>query len=170
LLVKEYYAAQLSATLGRGVEDIIAFDNNLDILVAKLRRIISELNEKAAKKDDFEEKSGATGRITNMSIIDILQAMGPGQKTAKVIVTSQDKNRKLEMYLDKGKIVYAKMGNLKGAEAVYEAIAWPDGVWNIEPISPEDLPQPNNTLSNESILMEGCRLLDEKNRAGQIIM
>lgn len=170
LLVKEYYAAQLSATLGRGVEDIIAFDNNLDILVAKLRRIISELNEKAAKKDDFEEKSGATGRITNMSIIDILQAMGPGQKTAKVIVTSQDKNKKLEMYLDKGKIIYAKMGNLKGAEAVYEAIAWPDGVWNIEPISPENLPQPNNTLSNESILMEGCRLLDEKNHAGQIIM
>jgi len=170
LLVREYYAAQLSAVLDKGVEDIISLDNNLDILVAKLRRIIAELNEKAVKKVDLEETSGATGRISNMSIIDLLQAMGPGQKTAKITVTSQDKNQKLEMYLDKGKIVYAKLGNIKGAEAVYQALAWADGIWNIEPISPDDLPKPNNSLPNESILMEGCRLLDEKSRTGQIII
>ncbi len=170
LLVKEYYAAQLSAVLDKGVEDIISLDNNLDILVAKLRRIIVELNEKAVKKVDIAETSGATGRLSNMSLIDLLQAMGPGQKTAKISVTSQDKNKKLEMYLDKGKIVYAKLGNINGAEAVYQAIAWPDGIWNIEPISPGDLPKPNNSLSNESILMEGCRLLDEKSRTGQVII
>jgi len=169
LLVKEYFSAQLSATIGKGVEDIISLDNNLDILVAKLRRIITEINERAAKKDQTEASHGATGRLSNMSLIDILQAMGPGQKTAKITVTSQDKNQALVMYLEKGRIVYAQLGKINGADAVYEALTWPDGIWNIEPISPEDLPKPNNNVSNESILMEGCRLLDEKARTGQLI-
>ncbi len=165
LLVKEYDSAHLSATLGNGVEDIISLDNNLDILVAKIRRIVAGINEKAARKDDLSEASGATGRISNMSLIDLLQAMGPGQKTVKITVTSLDKNQKLEMFLGNGKIIYAAMGDLRGAEAVYEAMSWSDGVWNLEPMEPENLPAPNNTLPNESILMEGCRLLDEKHRA-----
>jgi len=168
LLVKEYYAAQLSATLGNGVEDIISLDSSYDILVAKLRRIISKLNEKAARKETVEDSAGATGRIKNMSLIDILQAMGPGQKTAKITVSSHDKNQKLEMYLEKGKIIYAKVGEAKGAEAVYEALAWPDGIWYIEPVTSDELPKPNNNLPNESILIEGCRLIDEKTRTGEI--
>ncbi|MGH8015063.1 MAG: DUF4388 domain-containing protein, partial [Candidatus Zixiibacteriota bacterium] len=168
LLVREYYAAQLSATLGHGVEDIISLDSSLDIQVAKLRRIITSLNEKAARKETVEGSAGATGRLKDMSLIDILQAMGPGQKTAKITVSSHDKNQKLEMYLEKGKIIYAKVGNASGAEAVYEALAWPDGVWYIEPVTTEELPKPNNTLANESILIEGCRLMDEKARTGQI--
>lgn len=170
VLVREYYSGQLSAILRKGVEDIISLDSNMDILVAKLHRIISELSEKAQREEDFEETSGATGRITNMSLIDILQAMGPGQKTAKIDVTSKDKNQKLEMYLEKGKIVYAEMGNLKGAEAVYEAISWLDGIWTIEPITVDKLPKSNNNLSNDAILMEGCRLLDEKARSGKLIV
>ena len=30
-----------------------------------------------------------------------------------------------------------------------------------EPVPADELPEPNNELPNESILMEGCRLLDE---------
>jgi DNA-binding NarL/FixJ family response regulator len=170
LLVKDYYTAQLTAVLDKGVEDIISLDNNLDILVAKLRRIIAELNKKAAQNETMSDSTNATGRISNISLIDILQALGPGQKTARIFVTSHDKKQKLEMYLDRGKIVYAKLGELTGAEAVYQAMTWPDGIWNIEPVSSQKLPEPNNTLSNESILMEGCRLMDEKNRTGQVII
>jgi hypothetical protein len=169
LLVREYYAGQLTATLGKSVEDIISLDNNLDILVSKFKRIISELNEKTAGKEIIEETGGATGRLSNMSLIDILQVMGAGQKTAKINVTARDKNQKMELYLDRGKIIYAMLGNIKGAEAVYEAMAWSDGAWNIEPLASKDLPKPNNNLSIESILLEGCRLLDEKNRSGQAI-
>ena len=56
-------------------------------------------------------------------------------------------------------------GEKTGAEAVYEAIQWVDGQWKVETINPEDLPAPNNDASNESILMEGCRRLDEKSRS-----
>jgi CheY-like chemotaxis protein len=169
LLVREYHTAQLAAILGKNVEDIISLDNNLDIMVSKLRSILAVLNKKPAKMEDYEEYYGATGRLRNMSLIDLLQATGPGQKTIKITVTRHDKNQKLEMFLDKGKIIYAKVGNFKGAEAVYEAMAWSDGVWSMEPIDSKNLPQPNNSLSNESILIEGCRLLDEKARASQII-
>ncbi len=170
LLVREYYVVQMSARLGKSVEDIVSFDNNLDILVSKLRSIVAVLNKKPGKKENIDENFGATGRLSNMSLIDLLQAMGPGQKTAKITVTSHDKQQKLEMFLEKGKIIYATQGNLKGAEAVYEAMTWSDGVWNMEPLDSDELPEPNNFLSNESILLEGCRLLDEKNRSGQVVI
>ena len=169
LLAKEYDTAQLTATLGSSVEDIISIDNNLDILVAKLRKIVEVLNVKPQKIADSEVSRGATGSLRNMSLIDLLQAMGPGQKTARITVTQHGQNHMMELYLDRGKIIYAMLGNIIGAQAVYEAMAWSDGVWDIEPIDTADLPKPNNTLSNESILMEGCRLLDEKNRSGQVM-
>ena len=49
-----------------------------------------------------------------------------------------------------------------GAEAVYCALAWKRGVWSLEPITPEDLPEPNVDQPNEAILLEGCRRLDER--------
>ncbi len=170
LLVREHYVGQLTAMLDKSVEDIISLDNNLDILVSKLRSIVAVLNEKPAKREIDEEKYGATGRLRNMSLLDLLQATGPGRKTVKITVISQDKSQKLEMFLDKGKIIYAKLGDIKGAEAVYEAMAWTDGIWSMEPVDPEAIPKPNNSLSNELILMEGCRLLDEKNRSGQVMI
>jgi hypothetical protein len=61
------------------------------------------------------------------------------------------------------------LGDLTGAKAVYEALGWTDGTWMVEPIRSDDIPTLNNNLSNEAILMEVCRLLDEKLRAGHLI-
>jgi hypothetical protein len=56
--------------------------------------------------------------------------------------------------------VHAACGTLRGAEAVYRVIAWEDdGAFAVEPES--EFPAPNIGLPLESILMEGCRLLDE---------
>jgi len=84
-------------------------------------------------------------------------------KTARIAVISEGKE--LLLYLDRGRIIYAEAGSLEGAQAVYEALAWLTGTWVVQPVAEHDLPEPNNDEPNESILMEGCRLLDERQRA-----
>lgn len=100
-----------------------------------------------------------------MNIIDLLQALGPGQRTTKIIATPAGSTTdRLEIYLDRGNIVFAQLGDLQGAEAIYAGMTWEEGTWAIEPIEREELIRSNNEFSNESILIEGCRLIDEMNQ------
>jgi hypothetical protein len=59
--------------------------------------------------------------------------------------------------------LYATCGSHSGPEAVYRVIAWEDqGEFTVH--TETELPDPNIRSSNESILMEGCRILDESRR------
>jgi hypothetical protein len=70
----------------------------------------------------------------------------------------------LSMYLLRGQIVFARLGDLLAEKAIYRALTWETGTWTSEPVAENDLPVPNNKLPNEFILMEGCRLIDENGR------
>jgi len=166
LLTESVCIPRLTNLLDRGVEDILPFDNNLEMLVSKIRKLmakISERNQKAAEAAGTT--AGARGRLADMNLIDLLQALGPSRKTVKITVAEADSTSEdLTLYLDKGQIIHAALNDLEGAEAVYAALEWSDGSWTVEPANPDDFPPSNNDLSNESILMEGCRLMDEKSR------
>jgi hypothetical protein len=97
-----------------------------------------------------------------MNVIDLLQAMGPTGKTARLSVTGQ--GQQLTIYLKEGQITYAECEDVVGAEAVYCALGWRKGVWSLESVAPEDIPDPNVSHTNEGILLEGCRRLDESIR------
>ena len=156
--------SQLTRLFEKGIEDIISYDGNLDFLVIKMRKIQMRLEETARQRGEAPAPAtGARGRLMDMNLIDLLQALGPSRKTARITVTSAT-GGELTLYLNHGAITYAKMGNVLGAEAVHEALGWNSGSWQVEPTDEQNLPKPNNTLSNESLLMEGCRLLDEKQR------
>jgi len=168
LMVNASLLAQLTNVLENGIEDIIANEDNLDFLMTKLRKIKIKL-ETHNKNGQKNNRSGAQGRLLDMSLIDLIQALGPGQKTAKLTIhpnVSEDKN--LTIYLNQGAIIFAKFEELTGPQAVYEGLTWIDGTWEIEPITVNDMPEPNIQISNESILMEGCQLMDEKLKAGQL--
>ncbi len=163
LLVDAWVTQHLTTIFERGIEDLLPIDQNLELLVAKMKKVQARL-ESRAPSEDYHETTGAVGSIENMNLIDLLQAMGPGRKTARLVV-SQDQ-RELEMYLHEGQIVYARLGELTGPDAVYEGISWASGHWTTQPVDASAIPEPNNDLPNESLLMEGCRLLDEKGHQG----
>jgi len=159
----------VTSLLEKGLEDVIANDGNLDLLVVKIQKIQLQLQNRQKQRDEAGEQSGAAGRLADMNLIDLLQALGPSQKTARITVTSGDNELdRMTLYLNQGAIVFAEYGEKKGASAVYETLGWTDGRWRVEPVTESSLPAPNNDLSNESILMEGCRLLDEKVHQGNI--
>ena len=162
LLTNQESASELTSMFEQGIEDIITIENGLDMLVAKMCKLRERIELKTKAKQPSANGTVTTGNIADMSLIDLLQALGPSNKTARIGAVSGE--QQLNLFLKKGQIIYAEGCGKIGAEAVYEALGWTEGTWVIQPISESDLPEPNNDHPNESILMEGCRLLDEKSR------
>jgi DNA-binding response OmpR family regulator len=170
LLVDTAALSELTGLLGKGIEDIIALDGNLDLLMVKMHKVRERIQAEEQAQSAEKRTGGSQGWLADMNLIDLLQALGPSRKTVRITITpGNDADSSLVLYLDHGNIIFAQCRDILGAEAVYEGIAWTDGTWTVEPVTKENLPQPNNELSNESILMEGCRLLDEKVKAGQLL-
>ena len=164
VLVRGNLMSRLTSVLDKGIEDIISLDASADILIVKLERICARLQEQARRAGELTSSAaGTTGRLADMSLIDILQAMGPSRRTAKITLTPADNpEQQLVLYLSKGNIHFARLGDTGSPEAVYAALGWTDGHWKIEPVAEADLPEANNQLPNDAILMEGCRLIDER--------
>ena len=170
LLVDTVSTAELSGLVESGIRDIIPLDTNLDRLTGRIRALQSKLNAKNGGHEGPDTPAGARGRLTDMNLIDLLQALGPSRKTVRItVLPPPESSSPLTIYLDQGSVVFAELGRLIGAEAVYEGLTWTEGAWTVASVSPAEIPPPNNQLSNESILMEGCRLLDERVKTGQLL-
>jgi DNA-binding response OmpR family regulator len=174
LLTSGLSGSNIVAFLDRGLEDVILLDRNLDLLVCKLNTLTSrpEPPSQEAEPEDRpvnqnlqvgELPPKTQGRLTDINLVDLLQMLGPARKTVKIDIKPDGPGTgRLTICLDKGQIVYAATQDRTGPDAVYQALGWTDGTWEMEPASAEGFPPSNNDRSNEYILMEGCRALDEK--------
>jgi hypothetical protein len=170
LLVKGNLVNFLIPLLDIGIKEIADMDSGVETLIYKLRSIRENTTIQTEPRSGTtapaaKKQSGSNGNLSDFSIIDLLQALGPSQRTARITVKPDDPNNEsLLMYLSRGQITYAKLGDLLAERAIYQALTWESGTWTSEPVTETDLPVPNNKLPNEFILMEGCRLIDENGR------
>ncbi len=153
---------ELSATLEDGIEDVVSLDGNLTQLIIKMNRVRDRIENESSRRFSVIQDMGTYGNLEDINLLDLLQTVGPARKTARISITGQGSH--LTLYINKGDIVYAECNGKLGPEAVYEGIAWTRGIWNIDPIQIEELPEANNHFPNETIMLEGCRLLDESKR------
>lgn len=160
LIIDNPEKREIGDLLRAGFEDIISSDNVLDLMMIKLRQTRDRISRERRRRHDILQQLGTHGSLDDMNVIDLLQAMGPTGKTARLSVTGQGKQ--LTIYLNQGQITYAECDEVVGAEAVYCALGWRKGVWSLEPVTSEDIPEPNTSDSNDAILLEGCRRLDEE--------
>ena len=156
---------ELANMMEQGLEDVIPIENSLDLLVVKLQKLRAKNADTDTDIPEPErpETAVTSGNLEDISLVDLLQAMGPGGKTARIKVSAEE--GRLVMYLDKGKVVYAEGDDKKGPEAFYDGVTWKTGQWTVRPVELDELPEPNNDADNDALLMEGCRRLDEESRA-----
>lgn len=162
VLLGQRIMSDLADLYHQGIEDILPLENCLELLTVKVERIRQRLTTERDHRRKLIQGLGTHGSLSDMNVIDLLQAMRSSEKTALISVTGL--REQLNVYISGGNLIYAESGELEGPEAVFNAIRWRQGVWSIEPISPEDLPEPNNTRSIDAILIEGCTLMDETNQ------
>ena len=100
------------------------------------------------------------GRLEIIGMPGLLQMCGLGRLTGVLSVASG--GRPAVVRFREGQVVSAAAGGPVGAEAIYELLSWTEGNFSFAPSEVEGDPmQPALT----ELLLEGCRRLDEGQRA-----
>ncbi len=139
-----------------GVEEFIAKPFFLQELVRRAKKVIDRLQLEKLQK--ISARPGVIqGRLEEMSMLDLMQSIEMGQKTCKLTV--RNGKQTCEIYFAGGQCQDAQMGKEKGEPAVYEAVRWTAGEFEIDFNS-----APSRTTierSTTGVLMEAMRLMDE---------
>jgi len=97
------------------------------------------------------------GSLTEFQLPDVVQFLSGARKTGVLrLVEGQETG---EIFLEKGRIVHAVLGDQAGEEAVYQLFLWNQGEFLFEPGVTTD----KSTVSkgNTNLLMEAARRRDE---------
>ncbi|MGC1106697.1 MAG: response regulator [Candidatus Acidiferrales bacterium] len=139
-----------------GVEEFIAKPFFLHELVRRAKKVIDRLQLEKLQKTSARP-GVIQGRLEEMSMLDLMQSLEMGQKTCKLTVRNGKKA--CEIYFAGGQCQDAQLGKEKGEPAVYEAMRWPGGEFEIDFNA-----APSRTTierSTTGLLMEAMRLMDE---------
>ena len=152
---KENEPAHTLDLLDAGFDDVFAPPYNYDVITARINKAL----QSPKRQPSGDESNKFSAHFTVFSPIDLIQSLGQGLKTVRVDLENAE-GETGTIFIRKGRMVHAVCGRITGEKAIYRIIEWgDDGSFNVTPT--DDLPKDNIKQSNEAILMEGCRLLDE---------
>ena len=97
------------------------------------------------------------GRLEEMGVAELMQSLEMGQKSCRLALRHAAQS--CELFFSSGQCKHAKLGKLEGDEAVFEAVTWTDGEFEIDFSSVSD--RTSTTRSTTGLLMEAMRLMDE---------
>jgi DNA-binding response OmpR family regulator len=108
-----------------------------------------------------EPGAGLRGEVELMGALAVLQTCHLSQLTGVLI--ARRGTQSLRIAFRRGQIVSATGPDHRGADVVYDFIAWPTGQFEFDSgaLAPEGLPMSDDF---NALLLEGCRRLDERRR------
>lgn len=133
------------------------------ILVSEFReRIEHALRRRHLRRQmSSSDVSIFKGRLEDLNLVDLLQALEIGGKTGGIHITSTD-GRAANIDLLEGQVrdaVWLPAGEAEGDAVVYEVLQWQSGWFEVDF---ERIPARTTvTSSTQWLLLEGMRLLDE---------
>jgi CheY-like chemotaxis protein len=143
-----------------GANDVFGPTHEFDLMAARLNHAIRNQTRQAANGRRAPGQFSATFEV--FSFLDLIQTLGHGFKSVRIDLARSD-GEEATLFMEKGRLVHGTAGPHSGAEAVYQVIAWEDdGEFTVH--QETDFPEATIQASTESLLMEGCRLLDEARR------
>ena len=159
---------QISAHARELAEEIIEKPFLLGDAVAAVRRQISRIELQRAiesapaaqRRRDTGEPAPESmrGRLSQFSLVDLLQALELGGKSCRIRIRSAA--GEAEIAVERGAVIYASSGHRTGEDAVFTALAWPEGDFELE-FNPRPSATRNVERGTQALLMEGVRMLDE---------
>jgi CheY-like chemotaxis protein len=99
------------------------------------------------------------GRLEEMGVAELMQSLEMGQKSCRLALTRNGQS--CELFFAGGQCKDARLGDVEGDPAVFEAINWSDGEFEIDFAATSE--RTTTTRSTTGLLMEAMRLLDEAN-------
>jgi CheY-like chemotaxis protein len=142
-----------------GVEDFIIKPFFLKEFVRRAKKVVDRLQ--LEKMQQRSARPGTVqGRLEEMSIMDLLQSLEMGQKSCRLTINHG--NDTCEMFFGAGACKHAQLGSVEGNAAVFKAVTWSDGEFEIDFNATTD--KVTCTMSTQGLLMEAFRLIDEASR------
>jgi CheY-like chemotaxis protein len=144
-----------------GVEDYLTKPIFVRELIARVNLLLARrTQERMATAMPMSRRTRLSGSLEDMGVVDLLQTFEISRKTG--VGKIGNGRREARIYFRDGKVVDAELGRLRGEEAVYRALIWNSGHFEVEfcPIDREDI----IPTSTQGLLMEGMRRVDEWGR------
>lgn len=144
-----------------GVEDYLTKPIFVRELIARVTLLLARrTHDTMATSVPMSRRTRLSGSLEDLAVVDLLQTFEVSRKSG--IARISDGRREARIYFRDGKVVDAELGKLRGEEAVYRALIWNHGTFEVEfrPIDHEDI----IPTSTQGLLMEGMRRVDEWGR------
>lgn len=142
-----------------GVEDYLTKPIYIKEIVTRVRILLQKVQRERIKRRDSRTKF--EGSLADMAVVDLVQTIEISRKSG-VIHFSDLEGVTGAVYFRDGKVIDAELGRLKAENAIYRLLIWSEGEFEVEfkSIHREEAIH----LSNQGLLMEGLRRMDEWGR------
>jgi DNA-binding response OmpR family regulator len=144
-----------------GVEDYLTKPIFVRELIARVNLLLARrTQERLAASIPTSARTRLSGSLEDMGTVDLLQTFEVSRKSGVARISHG--RHEAQVFFRDGKVVDAELGRLRGEEAVYRALIWSSGSFEVEfrPVSNEDV----IPTSTQGLLMEGMRRVDEWGR------
>lgn len=145
-----------------GVDDYLAKPIFVREVVTRVHMLLARRNQQRIAAESLA-RTRFSGSLEDVAVVDLLQTIAVSGKSGVALVKRGD--REAQLYFQKGQLIDAEVGDLRGEEAVYRAITWTTGTFDLE-FRAVDHPVVIEASTN-ALLMEGLRRVDELGRLAE---
>lgn len=145
-----------------GVDDYLAKPIYVRELVTRVHLLLARKNQERVAKQK-QSRTRFSGSLEDVAVVDLMQTIDVSGKSGIAQITNG--NRHAKLYFRQGQLIDAQLGKLKGEEAVYRALTWTRGSFDVD-FRPVDVPAVIES-STQALLMEGMRRVDEWGRLAE---
>ena len=123
-------------------------------------RVQCEVTEviRVSELQEIQGQPAFAGELAHLCPVELFQMLETGYKTG--ILTLSTSGGEGSYTIISGQVVAAKFDGKRAEDAVYEVLKYNEGTFAFNP-QEVTIKKPEITLHTTSLLMEGCRLLDE---------
>ena len=153
-----------------GARDIIPKPFGPKELLLRIRRVFEQISlEQQDDRISDAMETGMSGRLGDVSTVDLIQIYHLGRKPGTLVVRSG--LEKARIFFRNGEACSAHIERdgyhvNRGVEAIHAMMRWLEGDFALDFIPPEVVP--NIDTPTERILIEGMRRIDESSRTPQL--
>ncbi|HEX7629871.1 MAG TPA: response regulator [Candidatus Methylomirabilis sp.] len=140
-----------------GAEDYLIKPVRREEMLARVRNVLRRFETRRAAVP--AQSSMMRGRLDVMGLPNIVQVLEAERRTGTLRLTSEA--RRGEILFLEGRVAYALEGARQGETAIYRMLGWSRGDFELELTSGTGPETAQIARSNQSLLMEGVRRLDE---------
>ena len=150
--------AQRYQGLNLGADDFLSKDSSIRELLVRIQLLMKRYADLGARA----ASTGMQGELSVIGAPGVLQVCHLSRLTG--VLSAQDGPWKAAVRFRDGDVVGAECGAARGEDAVFEFLGWESGTFHFAAGDPGPGEPVGDTF--DSLLLEGCRRLDEARRAG----